>query len=391
MDPRFKAQRDLCPVFEQYAYLLTGETGPIPRYVYEDVKAYMDGRYYEGGDASWRGLSTFRMIPESRQAFAQMLGCDADDVAFGPNTSAMLAIFTDGLPLAPGDNIVTSSGSFSSMIYALDMLRREGIDIRHVAPDHGLLPTERLLAAVDENTRAVVLCHVEGNNGFRHDLVAIGAFCAERGIWFAVDAAHSAGVLPIDMEGMHIDFLCGNDYKWMMNFCGTGYACVRPALREVLRFRKAGWLSVKQLFVSGLMEAELSDTASRYELGYPCAPGIFGMGDVARRYLELGAKDIEAYVLGLTDYLYEQVQGNPHIRYISHYPEPHRSALAFLEVPGDAGVTGASLKQLGVQTTVHGASAPGEPTTLRVACHYVNNREDIDRLLAALDQLIGRR
>ena len=95
---KFLEQRALCPVFKKYAYLLTGSTGPIPTYVYEGVKGYMDRRLTEGGDAVFRGEGTFTMIARVREVFGQMLGCSGSDIAFGPNSSAMFCIFTQGLP-----------------------------------------------------------------------------------------------------------------------------------------------------------------------------------------------------------------------------------------------------------------------------------------------------
>ena len=86
---KFLEQRALCPVFKKYAYLLTGSTGPIPTYVYEGVKDYMDRRLTEGGDAVFRGEGTFTMIARVREVFGQMLGCSGSDIAFGPNSTAM--------------------------------------------------------------------------------------------------------------------------------------------------------------------------------------------------------------------------------------------------------------------------------------------------------------
>ena len=112
MNENFLKERALCPVFDKYAYLLTGSTGPIPTYVYDGMKDYMDRRLYEGGDAIFRGEGTFTMIARVRALFGELLGCPGDDIAFGPNSSAMFCIFTDGLSFEPGDNIVTSRDTF---------------------------------------------------------------------------------------------------------------------------------------------------------------------------------------------------------------------------------------------------------------------------------------
>ena len=107
---KFLEQRALCPVFKKYAYLLTGSTGPIPTYVYEGVKGYMDRRLTEGGDAVFRGEGTFTMIARVREVFGQMLGCSGSDLAFGPNSSAMFCIVTQGLPFDKGVAVTVHEG-----------------------------------------------------------------------------------------------------------------------------------------------------------------------------------------------------------------------------------------------------------------------------------------
>ena len=388
MNENFLKERALCPVFDKYAYLLTGSTGPIPTYVYDGMKDYMDRRLYEGGDAIFRGEGTFTMIARVRALFGELLGCPGDDIAFGPNSSAMFCIFTDGLSFEPGDNIVTSRDTFISMVYALDMLRKEGLEIRYVESENGVVPTNAIVNACDERTKAVTLCHVESSTGYRHDLAAIGDYCRQHGIWLAVDAVHTAGVLPIDVQQMKIDFLCGSDYKWMMNFCGVGYAYVSPALRAALKQRRAGWLSVKNLFETGLFEADLAPGASRYELGYPFVPGIFTMGEGVSHYLALGKREVEDYVLSLAQYVYDSVRPLKDIVIASEFPAGHNSALATFLVPARYGVTGDALLQKGVAVTVHEAHGPDEMTSVRVSCHYVNTRADIDRLVDALKDLM---
>ena len=123
----------------------------------------MDRRLTEGGDAVFRGEGTFTMIARVREVFGQMLGCSGSDIAFGPNSSAMFCIFTQGLPFEKGDNIVTSRDTFISMAYALDMLRREGLEVRYVESQNGVVPTQAILDACDGRTRAVALCHVESS------------------------------------------------------------------------------------------------------------------------------------------------------------------------------------------------------------------------------------
>jgi selenocysteine lyase/cysteine desulfurase len=69
------------------------------------------------------------------------------------------------------------------------------------------------------------------------NLAPIGAFNRELGIYSAMDGVQAMRVLPMDVERMGIDFLVGNDFKWMMHYCGTANAYVSSKLRKVFQQR----------------------------------------------------------------------------------------------------------------------------------------------------------
>lgn len=382
------------PMLEKHAYFETAATGAIPDYVYQTYAAYQQARYTVGGDSSWAGASTFEMVEWAKARLAEMLGCGAHSIAFGENTSQVFGQFAGGLTLAPGDNVILTDTAFLSMAYAWDLQRQtRGVEIRLAPSDNGCIPPESLFRLADEKTRVISLCHVESDTGFRHDLARIGAFCREQGILLAVDAAQSAGVMPVDVEGMGVDFLAGNNYKWMQGYCGVGYGYYGPRALERLTPRAAGWKShrggihpcLPQSGGESFPHLELYDDARRFEFGYPNAPGVCAIGQVAQAYTRLGSKAIEDHVLSLGEQVRQCTAARPGLRIWGDYPPGNRSQIVILTADRRYTLTNEALRSRGVFACVRDGQPYGDACALRLGLHYYNSAQDVERLFAALD------
>ena len=378
---KFEQERKRFPAALNQVYLETSGTGLIPDYVYEGIKHFQDGRYLKGGDADWGGIGTVQMMSEARANIAQMLNCDKDDVFFGSNTSQILSVVFGGYPFKKGDNIVTSAWTFFSQKYAFSFLEKEGVNIKYVTPDKGKITLEMLEEVIDDNTKMVCLDFVENSTGYRIDTKKIGTYCRERDICFVVDACQGTGAMMLDVYDMNIDFLANNDYKWMMNYCGTGFGFVTKELRNKLNQRTCGWMADKDLFVEK-ETIELREDAGRFEFGYPNVSGIFGLSLVSKRYNELGRKDVEDYILHLNKYLEDKVKDIEGIHFWSDYEMDNRSGIVILCF--DKEVNKQKLIDNNIIAHVRDGGMYGYPVAMRIGLHYYNNEEDIDCLVNAL-------
>lgn len=134
------------------------------------------------------------------------------------------------------------------------------------------------------------------------DIDELGEFCEKSNILLFVDAVQAVGALKVDVKKSKIDFLVGNDYKWMMNFCGTGYAYISPKVSELITNWGSDWMSDSDRFNTKKRRLELRADAGRFEIGYPQADGIYGMGLVATNNVNMGLDDIDEYVRNLAEY-----------------------------------------------------------------------------------------
>ncbi len=385
---KFEEFRKHVPVACKKAYFETAGTGLIPDFIFEAVSHYHRERYLVGGDSTWpyddgSCLSTLEMMDRSKATIAEMIRAKKEDIAFGQNSSHMYTLFSSGLKFQSGDNIVLPKHGWIGNRFAWQIRQKDGLELRYVEPQNGVLKPEDFMKMCDERTRAVTVNLVESNTGFLMDVEPLGRFCRKKGIWFAVDAVQALGVLPVDVENMCIDFLVGNDYKWMMNFCGTGYAYIHPKLREALNQTEAGWMSDEQRFDTKKENLDLRKDSGRFELGYPTASGIYGLGLAAEKYNSMGRDEIAAYVLELADELRSKVEKIHGVRLQYCFPKENCTSIVALLLDQDLEITNESLKEAGIHAHVN--PSPKENCQLmRVSLHYYNNREDVERLCQAL-------
>lgn len=372
------------PVTAEWAYFETGSTGLIPDFVYEGMRRYADDRYYRGGDSKWfyedGTVDTLEMMRRSKESLGKLLHCGAEDIAFGQSATQLFTMVTEGIDYAAEDNIVTVDGGWMGARYAWQKRQDEGLEIRFVEPEGGVVSAERLIATCDGHTRAIAVNLVENTTGYRIDIVALGRYCRERGILLFADGVQAIGALEVNIERDGIDFLVGNDYKWMMNFCGTGYAYVSPKIRGLIRHWGAGWMSDSRRFDSCRPRLELRADAGRYEIGQQHTDGIYGLGLVAEQNLRLGTENIEAYVLSLAAYLKERVRETSGMRLAYDIPSENCSQIVVIDVDGQICLTEEELAAAKI-AAVGKTSACGSAQRFRFCLHYYNNRDDIDRFV----------
>ena len=113
-----------------------------------------------------------------------------------------------------GRHIVSARTEHKAVLDALKQLEREGFEVTYLTPDSsGIVHPEQVSAALRNDTQLVSLMHVNNETGVIQDVRAVGRLCRERGVLFHVDAAQSAGKLPVDVEALSIDLLSLTAHK----------------------------------------------------------------------------------------------------------------------------------------------------------------------------------
>ncbi len=225
------------------------------------------------------GRSTFdlamiadAMLDGCRQKLCALFnGASADRIVFAHNATDALNLVIFGL-LKDGGHVVSTKLEHNSVLrpiaHCVDDL---GARATLVGFDgKGQLDPDDIRAAIDEDTRLVIVSHASNVLGTVQPIGEIGAICREAGVLFCIDAAQSAGLIPIDMKEMNIDIVAFTGHKSLMGPTGTGGLCVGEGV-DIAHTRAGG------TGVGSATRRHLDDYPFRLEYGTPNMLGISGL------------------------------------------------------------------------------------------------------------------
>ena len=379
-----------------YVYLDNAATSfPKPRSVTRAVNACIT-RYCgnAGRGAHYYAMESARKIYECRELISDFFGVGAPErVIFTQNTTHAINTFIKGC-LRQGDHVIISDLEHNAVWRPLYKLAKEGVIEYDVFPsmcgDPRATPT-RITAGIarllKKNTKTVICAHASNICSYSLPIREIGAFCKRHKLLFAVDAAQSAGHLPIDMGEMSIDALCVPAHKGLYGIQGAGFLAISENLSlDTLTEGGNGLLS---------LEGEMGDSyPEKLESGTLPTPSIVGLADGIRVVKELGFDSIQAHEKALFRYARERLSA---IRDITlHCPEYPGAVLLFSHaaIPseklvaslGDAGIClrgGYHCAALG-----HKTLATPEGGAARASFGIFNTSAEIDRLTDALNEIL---
>ncbi len=259
-------------------------------------------------------LTASRIVEEAREELAEFFGFSCPRrVCFTANATESLNTAILGL-FSPGDHVITTAMEHNSVLRPLRRLEKEQqITVTILPADQkGRISLTDLAAAVQENTRAVIVQHASNVTGNVNDLCAIGALCRAHGLLLVVDAAQTAGTVPIDMEKMGIDILCFTGHKAMLGPQGTGGILVEENIQ--LRPLKEGGSGIHSFD-----ERQPEVYPEHLETGTLNLPGIAGLLAAVRYIKKQGQKQLAAQEILAAKTFYREVKQIPHIKLYGDY------------------------------------------------------------------------
>jgi len=248
---------------------------PKPDAVYAAVDRYQRTLGVAVGRGATRlGAEVQGIVDRCRQRAARLLNASSPDrIVFTFNGTDSLNLALHGV-VQPGDHVVSTVAEHNSVLRPLrDMQDRIGIDVTLVGVDgFGRVVPEDVAAAMRDETALVALTHASNVTGAIQPVEDVARIVADSGALFLLDAAQTAGHLPIDVSELELDLLACPGHKGLLGPLGTGLLYVRPGVeRRLWPTRQGGTGSRSE------DDRQPETLPDRYESGNHNAPGLVGL------------------------------------------------------------------------------------------------------------------
>lgn len=291
------------PILEQSTYLINNSLGAMPRQVHEDLEAFAN-QWETRGVRAWHE-GWWEMGVTTGDLLAPLLGVGPGTVAMHQNVVVAAGIFLSCIDYpAERNRIVYTELNFPNVMYLLEGERKKGAEIVVVPSDDGIgVPTERLLAAIDERTRLVPISHTLFRSAFVQDAEAIARRCREVGATLLLDVYQSTGVMPLHLEKWGVHAAVGGSVKWLCGGPGAGYLWVNPEIADTLEPTLTGWQADEEPFAFRPGPIRYAKGAWRFLTGTPNIPAMFSCRAGYQIVAGVGAERIRERSLHLTSYL----------------------------------------------------------------------------------------
>jgi cysteine desulfurase/selenocysteine lyase len=364
-------------------YLNNASTGPLPERTLTAL------REFDARRAAPYRLSDdlqFATLARGRDLIARLIGADTEEIGLAVNTSYGINVAAFGLPLGPGDVVITPDREFPANVYPwMQLARKRGVIYRRLPTCDGAVDEDALRRELeDPAVRAVSVSWVGFASGYTVDLEAIGRACRARGAYFIVDAIQGLGPLTLDVRASHIDILACGAQKWLLSPWGTGFVYVRRELIAELEPSAVSWMAVKGSDdFRRLVDYDLTwrDDARRFEFITLPFQDFAGMNASLELIHELGPRAIADHVAVLADVIVLWAASQPNVELITPSIPRHRAGIVALRMPNAATVS-ASLSAAGVSHSLREGA-------IRLSPHFYNTREEVRRALHVIESAMS--
>jgi len=378
--------RGLFPRLDNEVFLNAAAGTPLSAFAQHGLRQYEE--FWRLGPGDGRGAAISAMLDETRAGLARLIGAQANEIAFVQCTKQGEQIVLDGLPaLREGGNVVTNDLHFAGSLHKLVGLQRTGVDVRIVRSEHWQTSVDAMAAAIDDDTALVSVTLVSNVNGHIEPIREIADIAHAHGAHVYADIIQAAGIFPVDVEAMGIDFAAGNGYKWLFGPHGTGFLYVRQDLQGTVpadrvfpghvRHNYAPWVGEPDPDQPAFPFVARTD-AQRYQPGhqaYLCYAAVHQ----GLQFLDgVGVEALRMHSVYLNQSLFDGLDAD---RYTCISPHVGESPIiTFRARELDPGRLEEALRQAHVVVSLSAGNQ------IRVSPAVFNDDDDIDALITALNE-----
>ena len=375
-------------------YLDNAASAQMPQAVIDEISRYQR----EDHANVHRGVHTLShratdLYERSREAVRRFINAGAThEIIFTRGTTESINLVAGSYAveaLQAGDNIVLTGLEHHSNIVPWQLAAERKGAVLKVAPvdESGEVQAEDIIGLIDEQTRLVAMAHISNVLGTVLPVREVIAAAHAADVPVLIDGAQAAPHSVVDVRELDADFYTFSGHK-MFGPTGIGVLYGKEALLEAMPPWQGGGAMIREVRFEGSSYNELP---FKFEAGTPNMSGAAGIA-AAIRYLEsIGMQNVEAHVDELLDYLTAQLAAQSAVRLIGTAAK-RTSVQSFLLGDIHPHDLGTILDHQGVAVrTGHHCAMPlmdrfGIPGTVRASLALYNNRDDVDRLIQAMQK-----
>jgi selenocysteine lyase/cysteine desulfurase len=367
----------------------------VPAPVLEAMTGYLQLEAERGGYET--ADDRREQIDDFYASLAELLGCDARNIAFAPSATDAYARALSSIPFEPGDAIVTTRDDYiSNQIAFLSLRKRLGVEVVHAPnlPEGGVDVEAMTRLMRERRPRLVAATHIPTNSGLVQPVAEIGRRCRELELTYLLDACQSVGQYELDVAELGCDFLSATCRKFLRGPRGSGFLYVSDRALAAgyeplfIDMRGARWVDFERYAPV--------ETAARYEDWEFSYATVVGAAAAARYALGVGMDAIADRTPALGRRLRRMLAEIDGARVLDRGPQ--LCAIVTFTLAGwEADALHAELRRRGINSsTSHREHALYDFTdksvdaAVRLSPHYYNTEQEVDDVVAAVRELARR-
>lgn len=371
---------------------------PKPEAVYAAVDDYNRRCGVAVGRGSFgQAVELQSTVDRCRALAAQLLGAESpQQIIFTFNCTDSLNVALHGL-ITPETHVVTTVTEHNSVLRPLRELRdRSGVEVTYVGADAaGRVSVDDIRAAIRAETVLVAVNHASNVTGTLQPIAEIGEIAQSAGALVLVDAAQSAGHVPIRLADLPVDVMCCAGHKGLLGPLGTGLLYLRPGIEERLPSQRQGGTGTRSED-----DRQPDSLPDKYESGNHNAPGLVGLAAGLEFLAERGIEQLRAHEQQLTGQLLDGLLKRPQLKQYGPTDADARVGVVSVALEGfePQVLSGILDESFGIQTRAGLHCAPRmhealgtKPSggTVRISPGPFSTPDDIEAVLSALSEVAG--
>ena len=374
------AWRDEFPILAHTTYMISHSLGPMPLRAEAALREFTQV-WASSGIRAWEE-GWWEMPMTCGDLIGSIIGAPKGRIVMHQNVSICQSIVTSCFDWNGSRNKLVSDGlNFPSNDYIYHGLARQGAKIVTVNSEDGItVPLEAMLHAIDEETKLVSVSHVAFRTSALQDLAAITERAHAVGAYVVADLYQSAGIIPLNVSALNLDFATGGSVKWLLGGPGAGYLYVREDLDTSLSPAATGWAAHAHPFEFANGPIDYAPGIRRFLNGTPNVPAMYSARSGYEIVNEVGVGPIRTKSKRQTQELIALAdEAGLHVR--SPRDPDARGGTIILDVPHGREVT-AELGRRQILVDFR----PG--AGIRIAPHFYTSDDEIRHTIAELKSIV---